>query len=244
VDGGAVVLAVTAEAGSPLAGVASLVLPTPIGEEKGAGTRSATAALAALLAICGALDAGPAARAGVSANLRRVVESWPAMAVLGSPLAAAGRTWVVGLGSGVGLADAAAITWHEKVRRPAVGLSASEFRHGPIEAARAGDAVIVVDPDEPVPARTTYMDRLRGELTNLGVTVVWLGPASPGRSDPAGVDSAGVTDVSLAARPGPAAALEALVRLQQLARATAHAAGTYRDGFAVLHSIVTAATDI
>ena len=72
--------------------------------------------------------------------------------------------------------------------------------------------------------------------------LVWIS-ASP----PPGLTSIRLTDGGAAAAPGepsPAMALEALVRLQQLARATAHAAGTYRDGFAVLWAIVKPATDL
>jgi glucosamine--fructose-6-phosphate aminotransferase (isomerizing) len=234
VAGGATVVAVTAVPGSPLAETASLVVATPIGEELGAGTRSASAAFAALLGICAALDCGPASREETAAALRLVVESWATIAPIGTSLAAAERLWIVGFGSGIGLADAAAIMWHEKVHRPAVALSVSEFRHGPIEAARSGDAVIVVDPDKSVAERTAYLSRLLVELTSMGVGVTWLAPAPP----------EGVKAIPLAASPGPRASIEALVRLQQLARSTAHAAGTYRDGFDILHSIVTPATEL
>jgi glutamine---fructose-6-phosphate transaminase (isomerizing) len=233
VAGGATVVAITAVPGSPLAETAALVVSTPIGEELGAGTRSASAALAALLGICGSLSGEPASRKEVAAALRLTVESWATIAPIGTALAAAERLWIVGFGSGIGLANAAAIMWHEKVHRPAVSLSVSEFRHGPIEAARSGDAVIVVDPDEPVAERTAYLSRLLVELMSMGVGITWLAPAPP----------EGTTGIPLASTPGPRASMEALVRLQQLARSTAHA-GTYRDGFDVLHAIVTPATGL
>jgi len=241
-DAGCTVVAVTANPASPLASVAALVVPTPIGEENGAGTRSAAAALAALFAIPegGAVDS--AAQAAEVARLRATVGSWETVVPAGPRLASALRTWILGFGTGVGLAQAAGILWHEKVRRPAVALSVSEFRHGPIEAVWPGDAVIVVDTDGPLPARAAYLELLRSELEKLGAFVVWIS-ASP----PPGLTSIRLTDGGAAAAPGepsPAMALEALVRLQQLARATAHAAGTYRDGFAVLRAIVKPATDL
>jgi fructoselysine-6-P-deglycase FrlB-like protein len=241
-DAGCTVVAVTANPASPLASVAALVVPTPIGEENGAGTRSAAAALAALFAIPegGAVDS--AAQAAEVARLRATVGSWETVVPAGPRLASALRTWILGFGTGVGLAQAAGILWHEKVRRPAVALSVSEFRHGPIEAVWPGDAVIVVDTDGPLPARAAYLELLRSELEKLGAFVVWIS-ASP----PPGLTSIRLTDGRAAAAPGepsPAMALEALVRLQQLARATAHAAGTYRDGFAVLRAIVKPATDL
>lgn len=241
-EAGCAVVAVTAEPASPLASVAALVVPTPIGEEGGAGTRSAAAALAALFAIPegGAVDS--AAQAAEVARLRATVGSWETVVPAGPRLASALRTWILGFGTGVGLAQAAGILWHEKVRRPAVALSVSEFRHGPIEAVCPSDAVIVVDADGPLPARAAYLELLRSELEKLGAFVVWVS-ASP----PPGLTSIRLTDDGAAAAPGepsPAIALEALVRLQQLARATAHAAGTYRDGFAVLRAIVKPATDL
>jgi len=85
--------------------------------------------------------------------------------------------------------------------------------------------------DPPVTARTVYLDLLRDELNRLGVPMVTLAPDAP-------ADQPGIR---LGLAPGGPAALEALLRLQQLARATAHAAGTYQDGFRVLRAIVQAA---
>jgi glucosamine--fructose-6-phosphate aminotransferase (isomerizing) len=241
-EAGCSVVAVTADPAAPLASLAELVVPTPIGEENGAGTRSAVAALAALFAIPEGGTADPAARAVVVARLRAAVESWAVVVPAGPRLASAARTWIVGFGTGVGLAQAAGILWHEKVRRPAVTLSVSEFRHGPIEAVCPGDAVIVVDADGPLPARAAYLELLRSELEKLGAFVVWVSASSP-----PGVTSIRLNEGATAAAPGepsPAAALEALVRLEQLARATAHAARTYRDGFAVLRTIVKPATGL
>jgi len=241
-NAGCAVVAVTAGPASPLAAVAALVVPTPIVEEGGASTRSGVAALAALFAIpvCGAVD--PAAQAAAVARLRATVGSWAAVVPVGRRLASAPRTWVLGFGTGVGLAQAASILWHEKVRRPAVALSVSEFRHSAIEAVRPRDAVIVVDVDGPLPARTAYLELLRSELEVLGAFVVWISASPP--PGLASIRLANEGAAEAAGEPLPAMALEALVRLQQLARATAHAAGTYRDGFAVLRAIVKPATDL
>lgn len=66
-----------------------------------------------------------------------------------------------------------------------------------------------------------YLDLLRAELAELGAAVVELPIAFDG--EPA------------------SRALAALLQVQQLAHATAVGAGTYRDGFAVLRHVVTAA---
>jgi fructoselysine-6-P-deglycase FrlB-like protein len=185
----------------------------------------------------------PAARAAQVAQLRAAVESWPVVVPAGPSLASAARTWILGFGTGVGLAQAAGILWHEKVRRPAVTLSVSEFRHGPIEAVCPGDAVIVVDVDGPLPARAAYLEMLRSELDTLGAFVVWVSASPPPGVVPIPLRG-GAKDPATGGQPSPTAALEALVRLQQLGRATAHAAGTYREGFAVLGTIVKPATDL
>lgn len=216
-DAGGTVVAVTAEPSSPLAALARIVLQTPIGPENGAGTKSGLTALAALLAACGALETERRSRKALVDSLNRIVAEWPAAAALGPGLAAAERTWIAGLGGGVGLAQAAAIMWHEKAHRQAMSLSISELRHGPIEAVRPGDAVLVIDVDAPDAARDAYLGRLRTELDALGAFVVWLSAEHRGQ---------------------PEALLATLLRLQQLARATALASGTYRDGFAVLRNVV------
>ena len=127
------------------------------------------------------------------------------------------RAEIVGLGSAAGLT--------------ASTTSVSEFRHGPVEAAGPDDTVLLLDVDPPVTARTVYLDLLRDELNRLGVPMVTLAPDAP-------ADQPGIR---LGLVPGGPTALEALLRLQQLARATAHAAGTYQDGFRVLRAIVQAA---
>jgi hypothetical protein len=91
--------------------------------------------------------------------------------------------------------------------------------------------------DPPVTARTGYLDLLRGELDRLGVPLVTVAPDAP--AEQPGIP--GRPGILLGLAPGGPAALEALLRLQQLARATAHAAGTYQDGFRILRAIVRAA---
>ena len=89
-----------------------------------------------------------------------------------------------------------------------------------------------------------YLELLVGELRQLGAAVVWLDTGVPGGLAPAGAEI-----VPLPAAPTPDAIfgavrlLGATLRLQQLARGTAHAGGTYVDGFRVLRRVVQAAPD-
>ena len=156
---------------------------------------------------------------------------WSSAASLGPLLAGADRLWIVGLGTAAGLTASGGLLWHEKAHRPAIATTVSEFRHGPVEAARAADAVLLLDVDPPVTARTGYLDLLRGELDRLGVPLVTVAPDAPAEQP----------GIQLSLAPGGPAAVEALLRLQQLARAAAHAAGTYQDGFRILRAIVRAA---
>jgi fructoselysine-6-P-deglycase FrlB-like protein len=236
---GAAVLAITAHPGSAIGEAAHRVLHIPSGEEHGASTKSELATLAALLAIAGALDPREPERTALRAGLEAALNDWAALPALGSELAAAERVWMVGFGSALGIAQAGALLWHEKVRRAALGTTPSEFRHGLVEAARPGDAVLLVDADAALPARTAYLSLLDAEIGRLDVRSVRILPVA--MLDRAGE---GTFDLPLRLAHDRGAPLEALLRVQQLARAAAHAAGTYRDGFAILRTIVKAAPTV
>jgi len=217
---GAAAIAVTAHPGSALGSEASLILHVASDEESGAATKSELATLAGLLAAVGELDCDAGSRQALKKALAALVAAWADAAAAGSELAAARRLWFVGFGTSLGIAEAGALLWHEKVIRPAAALTPSEFRHGPIEAAGAGDAVVLVDVDPANPRRAAYLARLAGELAQLGVALVEI------QVEPRG------------------SAVAALLRVQQLARAAALSAGTYRDEFAVLRRVVNAAGDL
>jgi glucosamine--fructose-6-phosphate aminotransferase (isomerizing) len=231
VGGGCPLLAITADGSSALAGLATVTLLTPSGREDGAATKSALAALATLLAIGGALAPDGPTRRVVADRLRAAVLDLDGPARVAPVLAAGERTWLLGLGPGVGLAAAAGLLWHEKVHRLAFPTSVSEFRHGPVEAVRARDAILLVDVDAPLPARAAYLDLLRRELRRVGAVLVEVVAGLPDSS----------FGIRVASETPAIASLEALLRIQQIARATAVAAGTYQDGFRVLRAIVTAA---
>jgi fructoselysine-6-P-deglycase FrlB-like protein len=229
---GCATIAITATAASPLAVAAGVVLLTPCGPEEGAATKSEVAALAALLGLAGLMSADAASGSRLRDLLTAAVEDWPPTARLGATLAAAGRLWFLGFGPGAGCAAAAALLWNEKARRPASAMTPSEFRHGAVEAARRGDAVVVIAPED-TRGDARYLGLLAAELGQLGVRSVWV-MAEP----PEGLVLAEVDCVWLRGAAVPVRCLEALVRLQQLARAGAHAAGTYRDGFRTLRRVV------
>lgn len=232
---GARVLAITADADSPLVAAANLVLHTPSGSEAGAATKSALAALAALAAVAGALPTDAATAARLRTDLELAVVDAAAAVPAGLVLSRAVHAWSLGDGTAAGLASAAALLLSEKELLPVIATTPAEFRHGPIEAAGPDDCVLVVETDPPDARRSAYLARLASELADLRVPLVVAGTgAVPSSAIGLPVDRA----------PGPAALLETLLRLQQTARVAAHARGTYRDGFRVLHAVVTAAGDI
>ena len=219
------VLGITAHGEAPLSAAASQTLVVQSGEERGASTKSALATLAALLGLAGLLPVDGEWPAAVAARLRAIAASAREAEASSLVLADARQAWFIGFGAALGIAETGALLWHEKVVRQAMATTPSELRHGPVEAIGGRDAVVLIDVDPPDPRREAYLALLRAELAQLGAALVELPPAAE--------------DEQPAAR-----ALAALLRLQQLAHATALAAGTYRDGFAVLRRIVTAADEL
>lgn len=225
---GSAVLAVTAHPESPLDEAASLSLPVASGEEKDASTKSALATLAALLGTAGLLPAD----AGREAVVRlRAVAASPGIGAAGGRLAGARNVWLLGFGPALGLAEAGALLWHEKVVRSAVATTPSEFRHGLVEASSGGDAVVLLEVDVADDRRTAYVERLREELRALDVPIVEFAPPAARTGLPTGSEPA-------------IRALETLLWVQHVARAAALTGGTYRDGFEILRRVVLPADDI
>jgi fructoselysine-6-P-deglycase FrlB-like protein len=217
------VIAITSNAGSPLAGVASEVVLTPIDEEHGAATKSETAALAALLALGGLISTDARAVDRVVALLHDTVRDESCIAAAGSAIGEARRIWAVGFGASRGIAEALALLLHEKARLPAVAASPSGFRHGLVEASASGDSLVIIECRNEDPPLTAYFDLLAIEVQRVGLKIAWL----------AGRDRAGL-NIRLRGSTQAERALEAVVRAQQLAHIAAHAAGTYADGFRIL----------
>jgi glucosamine--fructose-6-phosphate aminotransferase (isomerizing) len=224
---GSAVVALTAHLDAPLGKRTDLVVPIASGEERGASTKSAVAELAALLAICGALQADAAGGTAVQRRLETVIDSWPQAIAPGRALGDARHVWMLGFGAALGLAGAGALLWHEKVVRPATAATPSEFRHGLVEAATENDALVLITLGAQADLAQAYLDRLRAEVEALPLSCVDLAVDAP---DDDGGEAM--------------AALAALIRVQQLARAAALGGGTYRDGFATLRNAVLPADDL
>ena len=226
-QGASRVVVVTAFGDSALAAAADDVVLTPIGEEHGAATKSETAALAALLAMGGAIEADAESSAQLVAVIAAALADDSRICAAVEHLAPARRAWVVGFGASNGVAEALALLWHEKARTPAVASTPSGFRHGLVEAGAAGDALIVVDAGDLDDLGRRYLDRLEEESARIGISTVWLSAAERHG-----------TWIPLSGETTPHRVLEALIRGQQLTHETAVRIGTYVDGFTVLRTHV------
>lgn len=226
-------VAVTARADSPLAAAVDEVVLTPIGEETGAATKSELSAFAALAALAAALPMESTEVGRLRDRLEATAADLDPMMAAGAIVARSRGCWALGFGPALGVARATALLLHEKARRPTIFCTPSEFRHGPIEASGAEDAVILVDAGlAPNDDRTRYLDRLARELSELGVPLIAVGGAGPG----ALADAIGASPAE--------AILHALLRVQQLARIAAISGGTYQEDFLVLRAVVGAADDL
>lgn len=63
---------------------------------------------------------------------------------------------------------------HETAKAPAVGMSAAQFRHGPVEVVDENFHAIVIGTQ---PATSELDAALADDLTRMGGHVRWLGPA-------------------------------------------------------------------
>jgi glutamine---fructose-6-phosphate transaminase (isomerizing) len=191
--GGAVVLGITNDPGSPLADAVDLLLSTDAGPERAVpATKTVTAQLAVLVTVTSALRAGaadgttgaaggtpggaldglPGAVAGVLGDpgpVERLADRWRGL----DRLVVAGR----------GLAYAAALETALKVKETtgilAEGISTADLLHGPIAAVYAGAPVLLVDGGGPA---DTDLDELRALLASRRAQAASL-PVPPGLAE-------------------------------------------------------------
>jgi glucosamine--fructose-6-phosphate aminotransferase (isomerizing) len=173
---GAVTVAVTNVADSPLAHSANLALVTQAGPELAVpATKSHTAQLAAMAVIGTALAAEPQALDGdlarIPAEVQRLLQTDVTDAVAG--LRDADHVVVSGRGLMLGSALETALKLEETCLRPVRGYSYADFRHGPIAVVTTGVTVILLAaPDGPLLAPMT---ELASDLSSRGAVTVGIG---------------------------------------------------------------------
>lgn len=143
---GAFVLALVNVEDSPLAQLADLTLPLAAGEETSvAATKTYLASLAAISQLVAEWADDPALRDAVHGLPAALDRAWSLdwSAAL-EPLRAAGSTYVVARGVGLGIAQEWALKLKETSRIHAEAQSAAEVRHGPMALVRPGFPVILL----------------------------------------------------------------------------------------------------
>jgi len=178
-------VSVTNGTSNPLARVADAPLDVKAGKEEGPSTMTFAATLVACAGVASVLagrtptDAvrslrSEAARAAVAAN--RLIEQGEALASrLEAWLDGRSRMVILGRGTGLAAAGAAALILKEAARIHAERLGTGQFRHGPLELAGPDLAVAIVatEPD------TEEIDlRLASDLVETGSAVAVVGAAS------------------------------------------------------------------
>ena len=174
--GGAVTVAVTNVAGSPLANSAHLALTTQAGLEVAVpATKSHTTQLAAMAVIGTALAADPGA---LDVDLKRIPDEVagllePDVSAAVAALKDASYVVVSGRGLMLGTALETALKLEETCLRPVRGYSYADFRHGPIAVVSDGvTAVLLAAPDGPL---LTPMTELATDLSARGAVTVGIG---------------------------------------------------------------------
>jgi glutamine---fructose-6-phosphate transaminase (isomerizing) len=93
--------------------------------------------------------------------------AWPSFFASASPL------YVLGRGASIGSVGAAALLSHEVAKAPAVGMSAAQFRHGPVEVVNEQFRAVVFGSQ----AASREIDHaLAEDLAKAKSNVRWIGP--------------------------------------------------------------------
>jgi glucosamine--fructose-6-phosphate aminotransferase (isomerizing) len=215
---GARAIAITNDAGSPLASAAELVVDLAAGDELAVpATKTVTAQLAAFAIVAhalGDLDLTNRAAEDLPGQVAQVLAD-PAPALdLAEWLRDADRLAVVARGLLYGAAGEVALKIEETTSKFTAAFSAADLRHGPIAMATNGLPVVALA--HPGPASADVAD-LVSELRSRGARTRLLGPVSDGEPTWA------------ATAPEVLAPILAVVRGQQLALALARLLGRDPD---------------
>jgi glutamine---fructose-6-phosphate transaminase (isomerizing) len=177
-DCGAVTVAVTNVAGSPLSAEAHLCLPTDAGPELAVpATKSHLTQLLAMAVIGTTLGedahAWDADLARVAGEVQRLLDHRTGVDAAVAALRDGDHTVVSGRGLMMGTALETALKLEETCLRPVRGYSYADLRHGPIAVVTEGvTAVLIAAPDGPLLAP---MVELAGDLAGRGATTVGIG---------------------------------------------------------------------
>ena len=175
-------LAITNDAGSPLAAAADAVLELAVGPERSvAATKTYTASLALVAALVAALgrdDEAAAALAGAPALVERTVEAAFAAVPVLDEHRHSRHVVTVGRGFNYATALEVALKLRELTGIVAEGFSPPDLLHGPIAAAGPGTPAIVVAPS----------GRVRDSVLSAAAALAARGAATIAVDDTPGAD--------------------------------------------------------
>lgn len=202
--GGAWVLALVNDAGSPLAGLADEILPLGAGAETSvAATKSYIASLYAIAAVVAEWTGDESMQSALLPASALLQQAWMAnWSVLAEQLADAGSMYVIGRGLGLGIAQEAALKLKETSQIHAEAFSGAELQHGPMALVKPGFPCLFFSQGDET---SEGIDQLAAELAERGAKVFVAGSAA-----------AGVTTLPIIAAP---ALLQPMLQIQSFYRA-------------------------
>jgi glucosamine--fructose-6-phosphate aminotransferase (isomerizing) len=221
---GANVIAITNEAGSPLAEASGSVVTLDVGIELAVpATKTFTGQLAGLAIVAGALARhdvpGLAEMDAIPALQEQVLEDIETAHSRAERLAEARAAVVIGSGYLYAVALEAALKLQETTGMPVLAFSASDFMHGPLAVAGPEVPVVCFAADGPVLKDVAVAAEAAAAR---GAPVIWT-------SDSAGPDVAWDRLPVAPGAPEPLAGLVHAVRAQQLALETSRILGRNAD---------------
>jgi glucosamine--fructose-6-phosphate aminotransferase (isomerizing) len=180
-------VSVTNGADNTLARASDVALDTGAGDEVGPSTLTYCASLVVLSGLASVLAGEPAHEVADRLEVEAEMAAIALEALIANAkLQAKGlRNWlgnrpsviVLARGAARAAAEMGALTLKEAARLPAEAIETAQFRHGPLELAGPGAAVIVIATEDP----TREFDmRLGRELVDAGAAVILITTGSEG----------------------------------------------------------------
>lgn len=211
------VIGVTNDTESPLAREADLVVPLLSGAEHTVSTRSYVNALAVLHIVIGTLigttiDTTSFRRAADSLDLYLGPQWDEHVGAIRAALDLHERLLILGRGAAVATAYQGALVIKEAAKVAAEGMTAAQFRHGPLELADTQLTAIILEGD---PATAAINRRLALDLAAMDARVLWIGSQAPG----------GIRSLPTPTGEGPAREVVDIVPLEIASVALAEAGG-------------------
>jgi len=162
---GALTLAITNTAGSPMTRAAGHVLLLGVGPEQAlAATKTVTAQCAAYALLAGAMSADHTLDAQVHALpgvVQTIIRAERQIAAMAQTYAQAQAMWVIGRGYAYSAAEEIALKLKETCFIYAEAFSAADFLHGPLATVDEGDDMLVLlSEDETLPTTIEFTHRV------------------------------------------------------------------------------------